>query len=114
MSDIIEMKPRRLIIIDSVIYDNGKPGEIIIVDDSSLGEDISLITTHSIPAKRIIEYLKANGLVNQVYILGIHPRDIDIGLEVSFEVKSAIDILVRAVIECFRRVEERREREALG
>lgn len=109
LSDIVEKKPRRLVIIDSVLYENGKPGEVIISDDSSLGENLSLITTHNIPVSRVIDYLKTNGVVHQVYIIGIYPKDIEIGLEISFEVRSAIDLLVNKIKECFRRTEERRE-----
>lgn len=97
---IVDRKPRILLIIDAVLYNGGKPGEIVLTDYSSIDHGTYLVTTHSIPLDKLVSYLRASGFVEDIYIIGVYPKDIDIGLEVSFEVKVAIDELVWHVRQC--------------
>lgn len=111
IDEVINRKPRNLVIIDAVLYEGGRPGELVLADYSSIINNTYLLTTHSIPLDKLIDYLRASDVVEKVYIIGIYPRDIDIGFEISFEVKAAIDELISYIRQC---LETRREAVSMG
>lgn len=101
--DIVnEVKPEILVVIDTALFKGGTPGDIILVNERNLEENILPITTHGIPLKTIVELLKAMGSIKEFYLLGIYPKTLEIGLEVSSEVYEAAINLANRVKECVK------------
>ncbi|MCY0868255.1 MAG: hydrogenase maturation protease [Desulfurococcus sp.] len=97
-----EMKgARRIIIVDAVLYEDAKPGEIVIVGEDALLEKYSLATTHSIPLKTLLKLMHESG-IEEIYIIGIVPQSLDYGLEVSEVVRESVRRLVAAFIEAIK------------
>ncbi|MEM3342446.1 MAG: hydrogenase 3 maturation endopeptidase HyCI [Thermoplasmata archaeon] len=71
------------------------PGSIGIFPPESLGN--SPLSTHTLPLKIIIEYLKTE-LHAKYYIIGIQPHSTEPAAEISAEVTDAVYILSEAII----------------
>ena len=87
--DIISKKPDTLIIID-VINIMGKPGDIILLKPEQLRDEC--FNSHHVPIKVLVSYLK-NFIKDNIYIIGIQPKLMQYGSEISKEVSESIDIL---------------------
>ncbi|MEM0002275.1 MAG: hydrogenase maturation protease [Desulfurococcaceae archaeon] len=105
--EILKHRPKVLIVIDAVLYSNGKPGEIVVVGENALNTISMAISTHYIPFKLTIDMLKNAGSISEVYVIGIYPRTLDIGFELSSEVALAISELTRQIKQCIMRTEEK-------
>jgi Ni,Fe-hydrogenase maturation factor len=53
--------------------------------------------------------MKKTWRLEKIYVIGIYPKSMDLGLEVSLEVSSSIERLVEEIKKCIRR--ERRMEE---
>jgi hydrogenase maturation protease len=90
----------KVIVIDAVKYD-GKPGSIY----RFTPEEVSVLKQSQVSVHQIgvLEALKMAELAGwkprQVIILGIEPKTVDWGLELSPEVARAIPIVIKLVIE---------------
>ena len=93
---IIDRGYSHIIIVDSVLVD-GTPGTLLVINRDEISEYLFL--THSIPLKFIIDFLVNNNI--KVFVVGIIPKDIDIGEEVSTEVKNAVDRLAKIFVSLF-------------
>ncbi|WP_324736423.1 hydrogenase maturation peptidase HycI [Thermococcus sp. SY098] len=87
---IINEKPTHVIFIDAVDF-GGKPGEIVIADpEGTLGESFS---THKLPLKLLVGYLKQN--INAKFILiGCQPKHLGLFVEISEEVRDSAEKLI--------------------
>jgi len=87
---IIDENPTHVIFIDAVDF-GGKPGEIVIADpEGTLGESFS---THRLPLKLLVGYLKQN--VNAKFILiGCQPKHLGLFVEMSDEIRRSAEKLV--------------------
>lgn len=103
--EVLKYKPKTLVVVDTVIYKNGKPGEIVVVGEEAIDTISTAISTHYIPFKSIIEILKDAGSISEVYVIGIHPRILEVGFELSEEVALAISELVQRVKQCITRIQ---------
>ncbi len=94
LEDIIKSKAKTLIIIDGVVAENTPPGSIILakIDDVSGG---FLATTHNIPIRLLIKYLRNHNVALETYIVGIQIKNIDFGTNVSQEVLEGAKKLVK-------------------
>ncbi|MEM4717444.1 MAG: hydrogenase maturation protease [Desulfurococcaceae archaeon] len=108
ISEIVEYSPKTLIVLDAVIFNGGEPGDIIVATANSIDSDKLVLTTHSIPFSKSIELVRAMSNIDNIYIIGIYPKSINVGLEISHEIHIAIKHLVDAVIKCIKRKEEGR------
>jgi len=107
--EIDRFKPRFLIIIDTALFENGKPGDVIVTSEESISEVKLALSTHGIPVTLLIELMKKMWKLEKLYVIGIYPKSVDVGLEVSLEVSSSIERLVEEIKKCIkreRRVEE--------
>lgn len=111
IGEIAEYRPRTLLVIDASIFKDGKPGDILLATDDSISSESMSLTTHSIPFEKSIELLRALKAIEKAYVIGIYPKSIDIGLEISFEVVSAVRHLVDKIKQCIMRRGELREEE---
>ncbi|ACS90059.1 hydrogenase maturation peptidase HycI [Thermococcus sibiricus] len=87
---IIRENPSHVVFIDAVHFE-GKPGEIVLADpEGTLGEAFS---THKMPLKLLVGYLKQN--INSRFILiGAQPKQTGLFVEMSRELKDSAERLV--------------------
>ena len=87
---IIRENPSHVVFVDAVHFE-GKPGEIVLADpEGTLGEAFS---THKMPLKLLVSYLKQN--VNAKFILiGAQPKQTGLFVEMSKELKESAERLV--------------------
>ncbi|MBU1999099.1 MAG: hydrogenase 3 maturation endopeptidase HyCI [Candidatus Omnitrophota bacterium] len=90
---IKKFKPTHLVIVDSVEA-HKKPGSIILVDPDNTGG--ITFSTHSLPPKVMADYL-VSSLKCKIIILGIQPKDLKFGEEVSPQVEDAVQRVVSAI-----------------
>ncbi|MFH0839540.1 MAG: hydrogenase maturation peptidase HycI [Candidatus Omnitrophota bacterium] len=93
-SEIKKFAPSAIIIIDSADI-GSSPGDIGLIDAEDIG-GISL-STHNLPATMLIEYLK-QFLKCEVWIIGIQPKSLKFGAELSPEVKDAAELLADSLL----------------
>ena len=88
---IIRENPSHVVFIDAVHFE-GKPGEIVLADpEGTLGEAFS---THKMPLKLLVGYLKQN--INAKFILiGAQPKQTGLFVEMSKELKDSAERLVK-------------------
>lgn len=91
--EIIDKRLKRLAIFDAVMLNNFAKN-IVIMDPSEVVEIDTAVTSHLIPVKSTLKYLESmlNGV--EVIIIGIPVKNLDIGFELSSEVREIVDKLV--------------------
>ena len=95
LGKIAKENPDTVLIIDAVCLGKN-PGQYEILK----GEDIakSGFTTHDISPAMFMEYLTSQTKAN-VYMLGVQPKDIELGSEMSQELKIILDELSGKILE---------------
>lgn len=83
------------LIIDAVKFGNNEvpAGTIGFFKPSDLGNKQVTLSTHLIPMKVFVDYMKNRSGV-LIRILGIKPKNLEFGSEISLEVLSAIDKII--------------------
>lgn len=99
-------KPKNLIIVDAALFAGGNPGDVIIVPEDSVVADSITTSTHSIPMNTLINLLKIMRITEKVYLIGIYPKVLDIGTDISQEVLVAIKGLANSVEKCLKNSEK--------
>ena len=96
--EIKEFGPEITILIDAADF-GGKPGEVILAPpDSIKGVAFS---THALPLSMLAEYIQRES-GSRVLLLGIQPKQTQLGEKLSTEVENTITKLVERVAEIFR------------
>jgi len=90
VEDICRRRPKKLLILDAAHFD-GEPGEFRILDPSEI--DNFTISTHMIPISLFVELVKP--CCEEIVIYGIQVKDVHFGNQLSDEVKSGVQKLVR-------------------
>ncbi len=94
-SKIKEFEPDNILLIDSVEIEE-EPGTVSLVDpDGILKEKVS---SHRLPLSMLIEYLEEE-TDGEVFFIGIQPKRLDIGDEMSEPVRESIEYLVEILID---------------
>lgn len=93
IDEVINLKPCAVFIIDAADF-QGRPGEIRLVNSSQISE--SSLSTHSIPLSVIA------GIISQdvgcpVSFLGIQPKNVSLGENISFEVINAAKKVIEKI-----------------
>jgi hydrogenase 3 maturation protease len=88
----IEMAPDKLLIADAVAL-GGLPGEAALMPPEQLGQKIA-ISTHNLPLLMFIKFFREQSPKTEVMLLGVQPKGIEFGKEISPEIKKTIDSLV--------------------
>jgi len=92
--DIVNVDPRILLVVDAVYSRKLNPGDIVLVEFNEFNlEGIEFTSTHSIPLEVVIEIIKKITKIEKIYLLGIMVKNIDIGLELSFEIENSVSKL---------------------
>jgi len=105
LGEIGEIKPKALLVIDAVYSDKLEPGEIVLLSGERVVEEgFTALSTHTIPLSAVIEIAKTVVGVEAVYLLGISIKNLEIGFEVSPNVREAAyrlaELIVSARSEC--------------
>ncbi len=97
--EIKRFKPDLTLLVDAADF-GGRPGEVILASpDMIKGASFS---THSLPLSVLAEYIQRE-TGSTVLLLGIQPKQIELGAELSAEVKSTIRRLTDRISEFYRR-----------
>lgn len=100
---IIERSPERLLIFDAALFSGGSPGDLVYAGDLEVLDGVSLLTTHNIPLKLVLDLIRSSSPVREIRVVGIYPKNLDIGVSISNEVMRAISTLVESILKCFKR-----------
>ncbi len=94
--EIKKFKPSHLIIIDSADI-NTPPGRVKIINSEDVGG--TSFCTHCLPLKVMVDYLLQSLPKMNVIIIGIQPKTITIGSNISNPVRQAAEELAAAIVE---------------
>ncbi len=93
-SKIKEFDPDNIILIDSVEA-GMDPGSVSVVDPSDIVTDS--VSTHKLPLSQLMDYLeKETGA--RVDLVGIQAKDLEVGSELSEEVKDSLKNLAKVLV----------------
>lgn len=91
---VTDYQPTHVLILDAANF-NGKPGEAQLIPVEKIGG--TAVSTHSLPLTIFASYIQKT-LNTKVTLLGVQPKIIDFGAEISPEVNSAAEEIVEILI----------------
>lgn len=94
---IIKKEPENLIVIDAIDF-GGEAGQIRLLKPEQLNK--SAFSTHTLSPHLFIEMIQQSKKVD-VYVIGIQPKQIKLGEDISEQVKQTAEQLVRELAEIF-------------
>ncbi len=109
LHEIIKKKPETLIIVDAILSQELKPGEIVLVTWEHVRDKIGLATTHNIPVHITLSLLIKQVDLQEIYFLGIRVKNIEIGMDISESVKKGSKKMVDLLLEMINICKERGE-----
>lgn len=95
---IAKENPDTILIIDAVHLELA-PGEYAIIEKNEI--EVSGLTTHDISPKIFIDFLD-NETSADIYMLGIQPKNVSFGDEISDEVKEGIQKIAESIREALK------------
>lgn len=97
---IKEFLVRKALLIDAALISTQEKEtpDYFITNLNSINNSVALVTTHSIPIKILIELLRKEELLEDVWVLGIVARNLELGEEISSEVRETINYLAELII----------------
>lgn len=99
MTVIEEFSVENALIIDAaLITEQEETPNYFIASLDSIDDTAVLVTTHSIPVKFVVELLRKEELLKNVWVLGIVARNLSLGEEISAEVQETINYLADLII----------------
>ncbi len=97
IGSIVELNARKIVIIDSILVENIPIGSIILFNEDEISEAY-ILSTHSLPITVSISILRnILGTDISIVFLGIVIKNIDIGFNMSSEIKNVIENIVRCL-----------------
>ena len=109
LGEISSLKPDTLIVVDAVYSNKLSPGDVVLLNSEAVeaGEyGLEPVSTHNIPFKISLSLLKETVGLKNTYLLGIMVKNIDLGTEVSEEVRKAVDYVVELIVRAYRECEK--------
>lgn len=97
---IRDVKPTHVIIIDAVDF-GGAPGDVILSFEPKF-DGIS-VSTHKPSLSMLSKYIKLT-VGSKIILMGVQPKNVDFGLNMSDEVLAAGDVVIRALKSTFKRL----------
>jgi hydrogenase 3 maturation protease len=91
---IIKENPDTLLIVDAVHMDLN-PGEYRVLSPEELEDTV--FSTHDIPLTILADYLRSEKKMD-IYILGVEPRHLALGCDLSPEIKKTVEHLKEMII----------------
>jgi len=101
---VVEKSPEKLVVIDTAIFNGGHPGEVIFLNNIESLDSTYLLTTHSIPLGLLLNAIRDLSSLREIYVIGIYPRNLEVGLEVSSEVTRSLHVLAENIVKCFKNI----------
>ncbi|PUA33894.1 MAG: hypothetical protein B7O98_00275 [Zestosphaera tikiterensis] len=96
LNELIENKVSKALIVDAAIFTSEELHYAFVgLEDI---KDFKLATTHSIPLSHVINILRSEGLLNEILILGIAAKNLDVGEEITPEVLKTSEELAHLII----------------
>ena len=92
--DVTDYQPTHVLILDAANF-HGKPGEAQLITIDKIGG--TAVSTHSLPLTIFASYIQKT-LNTKITLLGIQPKIVDFGAEISPEIKSTADEIVEMLI----------------
>lgn len=92
---IKQIRPDTLLIVDAVDFGEA-PGRVKVVRAEEIG--IQSLSTHNISMKTFVGFLKGDLPALGVWVIGIQPKEVGYGEELSPEVKKAVDELCMSLV----------------
>jgi hydrogenase 3 maturation protease len=99
---ITKLKPSHVLLIDASLF-GGKPGEAKMFAIESIPS--VTISTHIIPLYMVAGLIK-EGTGAKIMLLGIQPKNLNLGDEISREIKESIEKIAKTIIEAINKVEK--------
>ncbi len=84
----------KMLLVDAVLLRNLNPGNVVLCDLDEISDE-TLITTHAIPLNHIIKLLRIVGSLRDVRVLGIRVKNLEIGNELSPEIRTVAESLIK-------------------
>jgi hydrogenase maturation protease HycI len=97
IDEAVQLKPVKIIIIDAADF-GGRPGEARVIDKKHIPD--STLSTHSVPMSVVAGILEQDTGAEIVF-LGIQPKDVSFGEEISPEVRETADKIIKTINEEF-------------
>ncbi len=101
LDEIVSSRVTKALIVDAALFTSEEVRYALVGLENVV--DFKLVTTHSLPISYVINMLRSEGLMNEVKILGIGVKNLDVGEEVSPEVIKTYEELTRLFIELIRK-----------
>lgn len=92
---ILRYRPTHIVIIDAAYVEGGEPGTIYLFNVDELS-DIRSLSTHYIPPKLVIDYIRSYINVD-VVVIGVQIKEVGLGSRLSDEVLEASNDLIHAL-----------------
>jgi len=93
IDEAVEKKPSRVIIIDAANF-GGTVGEVKVIDSEHIPN--TTLSTHTFPLKVIAKLLETDCQA-PVHFLGIQPQSVELGENLSAEVKAAANEIINLI-----------------
>lgn len=97
--EIKKIEPSHLIIIDAADT-NAQPGQVTVIKPQDIAG--TSFCTHSLPLKVMIDYLQQSSHSLKVIIIGIQPKNLAVGSNISKEVSQAVEELAVTIVNLFK------------
>lgn len=97
IQSIIALKPQNLIIVDALDF-SAKPGKIEFFDLNQISSFAS--STHSL-SLHFFTSIISNDIATNVHVIGIQPQTVEIGTELTPDVKKAVAKLTDIILDIF-------------
>lgn len=88
IAQIMNFKPKFIIVIDTIYSKEKKPGEIFILEDI---QSLPSLSTHASSLNLLLDLLRVQDLKFKTFLFGVVPKDISFNEFLSQEVKSGLD-----------------------
>ncbi|MEM2912769.1 MAG: hydrogenase maturation peptidase HycI [Candidatus Bathyarchaeia archaeon] len=98
-----KLRPSHVLLIDAALF-GGKPGEAKMISIENIPS--VTISTHMVPLYMVAGLIKEKTGAKTV-LLGIQPKNLNLGGEISQEIKESIEKIAKTIIEAINRVEKR-------
>lgn len=97
---IRRLKPSHVVIVDAVDF-GGAPGDVIVSFDPKFDE--FTVSSHKPSLTMLAKYIKET-IGSKVILLGVQPKAIDVGLEMSSEVLTSATTVVKAFRSALKKI----------
>ncbi len=98
IDEAVALKPSRVIILDAADF-GGKAGEVKVIPEEAIPQ--TTLTTHRVPMSVVSGWI-ARQTAAQIVFIGIQPKTVAFGEELSREVKDSADRIAEAIGKNFK------------